>query len=144
MKKLILTSIILTLAFSLNAQGWGNNKRIKGNGNLVTVNRTVSDFDKIAVGGSFDVELIKGKEGKISIEGEENIIPYLETEVSGNTLKIGYKRNTNISTTRKMKVTVTMESVDAISLGGSGNIYSKETIKSNDLSVNYIISSTKN
>ena len=137
MKKFIIATVLFSLTFfSVNAQNWGNNKSIKGNGNVITVKRTTSDYNSIAVGGSFDVILIKGKEGNITIEGEENIIPYLETEVNGNTLKIGYKKNTNINTTEKMKVTVTVETVEAISLGGSGNINADTIIKADELSVN--------
>lgn len=136
MKKLILTSIIFALTFSLNAQNWGNNKRIKGNGNIITLKRTTTDFDKIAVGGSFDVVLKKGNTGDIIIEGEENIIPYLETVIDDDILKINYKKNTNINTTKKMTVTVSVSNIEAISLGGSGNISSEDIIKADELSVN--------
>ena len=133
-KKITFILLTLTITLSSNAQNWwGNNKKIKGNGNVVTVTRTTSDYDGIGVGGSFDVVLVKGTEGKITIEGEENIIPYIETEVRGNTLKIKYQKNTNIRTTRKLTITVPYEDIDVVSLGGSGNITSKGTLKVNDL-----------
>ncbi|MEE9408896.1 MAG: head GIN domain-containing protein [Polaribacter sp.] len=135
-KKIILTSLILTLTFAINAQSWwGNNKKVKGNGNVVTVNRTTSDYDGVTASGSFDVILVKGKEGNIKIEGEENVIPYIETEVSGNTLKIKYKKNTNIRTTKRMTITVTFIDIESVTLGGSGNISSKAIIKSEDLKI---------
>lgn len=133
-KKITFLLFAIAISLSTNAQDWwGNSKRIKGNGNVVTVTRTTSDYDGIGVGGSFDVILVKGKEGNITIKGEENIIPYIETEVSGSTLKIKYKKNTNIRTTRKLTVTVTYEDISMISLGGSGNISNQGTLKANDL-----------
>lgn len=132
-KKIILTTFVLTLTLSVNAQ-WGS-KKIRGNGNVVTVKRTTSDYDGIGVGGSFDVILVKGKEGHIKIEGEENIIPYILTEVKGNTLQIKYKKNTNISTTKRLTVTVTYDDIDKVSLGGSGNISNEGVIKSKDLKI---------
>ena len=135
-KNIILTSLIVMLTFTVNAQDWwGSNKKVKGNGNVITDSRSTSDYDGVSAGGSFDVILIKGKEGKISIEGEENIIPFIETEVSGNTLKIKYKKNTNIRTTKKMTVTVTFMDIESVALGGSGNISSKDVIKSSNLKV---------
>lgn len=134
-KKMTLCLLIVCTTSALQAQWWGNGKKIKGNGNVITVKRTTSDYDKIGVGGSFDVILVKGKEGNISIEGEENIIPYLETEVNGNTLNIKYQKNTNINTTRRLTVTVTFKDLEHVSLGGSGNINSKETIKAKDFKV---------
>ncbi|ARV05194.1 hypothetical protein BTO04_00120 [Polaribacter sp. SA4-10] len=135
-KKILLTGLILTITFAVNAQDWwGNSEKIKGNGKVVTVKRTTSDYEGITAGGSFDVILIKGKEGEISIEGEENIIPFIETEVSGNKLKINYKKNTNIRTTKRVTVTVTFSDIRSISLGGSGNISSEDLIKSTDFNV---------
>lgn len=132
MKKILFLITLVSLSLVTTAQ----NKKIRGNGNLITVKRTTEVYQKISVGGSFDVILVKGKEGDISIEGEENIIPYLETEVSDNTLKINFKRNTSINTTRKLTVTVTVRKIAALSLGGSGKITAKDPIKSSDLSIN--------
>ncbi|TMM28778.1 DUF2807 domain-containing protein [Polaribacter aestuariivivens] len=135
-KKILFTTLILSLTFSINAQNWwGKSEKIKGNGNVITVNRTTDDYDAINAGGSFDVILIKGTEGKITIEGEENIIPYIETEVKSGSLKINFKKNTNISTTKRLTVTVTFKDIESIGLGGSGNITSKEIINAKDFSV---------
>ncbi|QMU65905.1 MAG: DUF2807 domain-containing protein [Flavobacteriaceae bacterium] len=133
--KLFLTSIILLLTYSVNAQGWGKNKKVRGNGHVVTETRSTSDYDGIGVGGSFDVILVKGKEGKITLEGEENILPYIETKVKNGHLKIEFKKNTNIRTTRKLTVTVPFEDIKKLSLGGSGNVISKAVIEATDLKV---------
>jgi len=136
LKKITFVLLTIIAISPSNAQNWwGKNKTIKGNGNVVTVKRTISNYDGISAGGSFDVILVKGKEGEIEIEGEENIIPYLETEVRGNTLQVKYKKNTNISTRKKLTVTVAYEDLDMISLGGSGNINGENLIKANDLKV---------
>lgn len=135
-KKIILTILVLAVTVSVNAQDWGgSSKKIKGNGNLITVQRTTSDYDGVSVGGSFDVILVKGKESKITIKGEENIIPYIETEVNGNTLQIKYQKNINIRTTKRLTVTVTYKEINKVTLGGSGNITNKGIITSGDLTV---------
>ena len=134
-KKILFTSLILMLTFTVNSQDWFGNKKIKGNGNIVTINRTTSDFDGVSAGGSFDVILVKGKEGKITIEGEENVIPYIETEVSRNILKIKFQKNINIRTTKRLIVTVTYNSIESVALGGSGNISCKNLIKADDFKV---------
>ncbi|TXD47287.1 head GIN domain-containing protein [Polaribacter sp. IC073] len=135
-KKTLLTALLLTLTFSVSAQsGFGNSEKVKGNGNVVTENRTTENYRGIMVGGSFDVVLIKGREGKITMEGEENIIPFIETEINDGILKINYKKNTNIRTTKKLIVTVTFETIESVALGGSGNISCKETIKANHFNV---------
>ncbi|MFY9241411.1 MAG: head GIN domain-containing protein [Polaribacter sp.] len=132
-KKITLSLLVFAFTLSMNAQDW-NSKKIKGNGNVVTVKRTTQVYDGISVGGSFDVILVKGKEGNITIEGEENVIPYIETEVNNNKLQIKYEKNVNINTTKRLTVTVTYEDIDMVSLGGSGNVTSEGTIKSKDFS----------
>jgi hypothetical protein len=135
-KKITLALLLCTISFTLHAQSWrGNGKKVKGNGNVVTINRTTSAYDGIKVGGSFNVLLVEGEEGNISIEGEENIIPFIETEVKENTLEIKYQKNTNISTTKRLTVTVTYKDIEKVSLGGSGNITNEGTLKINNLSV---------
>ena len=75
-RKIIFSALIVEVSSLEELDSLGS-KNIKGNGKVVSVNRTTSDYDRVIVGGSFDVILVKGKEGKITIEGEENIIPYL-------------------------------------------------------------------
>jgi len=128
MKKAIITCLISTMTLSANAQNWWG-KRVKGNGNVSTQTRKTSDYDAVSVGGSFNVVLVKGKEGQITIKGEENLMKYIITEVSGNKLKIKFKKNVNVRTTRKLLVTVPYRDLEKVSLGGSGNIRSEEIIK---------------
>lgn len=135
MKKIILTSILLTMVFSINAQSWWGGKRVRGNGNVVTETRNTANYDAVSVGGSFDVVLVKGTEGNISIKGEENLMKYIITEVSGDKLKIRFKRNVNVRTTQKLVITVPYKDLEKVSLGGSGTIRSTETLKANRYSM---------
>ncbi len=128
--------VAVLLSASTQAQSWWNNKKVKGNGNVVTETRSTSDYDGVSVGGSFDVILVNGTEGKLTLEGEENILPYIETEVDGGTLKIKYKKNTNVRTTRKLTITVPVKQIDQVSLGGSGKIVSQGNLKSDSFRVN--------
>ncbi len=134
MKKSIIILIAISMSLTSQAQSWWNSKKVKGNGNVTTETRKVNDFDRVNVGGSFDVRLVEGNEGKISIEGEENIIPYIETIVKNNKLKIKFKKNINIRTTKKLVVTVSFESIDGVSLEGSGNVVVNKKIKEEDIS----------
>ncbi|WP_299108737.1 head GIN domain-containing protein [uncultured Tenacibaculum sp.] len=136
MKKQLLTLILVATTITMNSQSWWSSKKVKGNGKVTTETRTIDEFDKVSIGGSFDVELIAGKEGKITIEGEENVIPYIETEVKGNKLKIQFKQNTNVRTTRRLLVTVPFEDIESISLGGSGNVTVNKVIKANEVALN--------
>ena len=136
MKKSIKLAACLSLlfVFAANAQ-WKSRKKIKGNGIIVTEKRTTADYDQIKVGGFFDILLVDGKEGNITIEGEENIIPAVVVEVTNHVLTIYPVKNTNFTSRKRLVITVPVEAVSAVSLAGSGSIISKTTIKSDNLSV---------
>lgn len=127
--KLFVFSALL-ISFIGNAQ-WSSNNKIKGNGKVVSETRTTSDYDAIKVAGSFDVDLVAGKEGKIIIKGEGNLVSAIKVEVEDNVLKIYVEKGTNIrpSMGKKIEVTVPFEKISEVSLAGSGNIQSKNAIK---------------
>ena len=134
MKKLLLALLIFN-STAIFSQSWWNSKKVKGNGNVVTEKRNVGSFDDVSLSGFFDVILVNGTEGRITLEGEENILPYIITEVKRGTLKIKVKKNTNIRTRRKLTVTVPFEKINGVALGGSGSIISEKTISGNVVSV---------
>lgn len=133
MKKLAIIIILLTFTANVDAQWYG--KKIKGNGNVVTKTRNVSEYDQIAVAGSFDVKLVAGKEGNLTIKVEENLLEYLITEVKDGKLKIKWEKDVNINTTKELLVTVPFEDIEAVSLAGSGDVFSEDTIKTGNLKV---------
>ncbi|WP_281846547.1 head GIN domain-containing protein [Olleya namhaensis] len=131
LKQTLLLALTLVTISSCNAQ-WGNGKKIKGNGNVTTITRSTSDYDAIRLAGWMDFELVKGTEGTITIEGEENLLDYIITEVESNGLVIKIENNTNLkpSGKNKIKITVPFEDIDKLTLSGSGDVTSNATFYS--------------
>lgn len=137
MKKSILLFALAVLFlnnFTINAQ---NKSKLTGNGNVVTETRTTGDYDGIKISGFFDVDLIAGKEGKITIKGEQNLLSAIKVEVEDNSLKIYVEKFTNIrpSSGKSIQITVPFEKISSLTLAGSGNIKSKDVIKNDTFSV---------
>ncbi|PQJ23189.1 head GIN domain-containing protein [Tenacibaculum sp. SG-28] len=136
MKKAIITLLICVTGMQTsNAQSWWNSKKVKGNGNLIKEKRNVEGFEAISLEGSFDVKLVSGNVGEITVAAEENLLPYIETYVRRNNLILKFKDNTNIRATEDITIVVPFNSLDAISLGGSGNIESFKAITSNSIAI---------
>jgi hypothetical protein len=134
MKTCIGILTLLIFSTSLSAQVF--NKNIKGNGKIITENRSLADYDKISVAGAFDVNLVKGKEGAISIEAEENLMEYIETEVENGHLKIHPKNGGyQLKSTKTIVITVPFESIEAVSLAGSGTVSSMDVLNFSDLTL---------
>ena len=85
MKKIATLSLVVLFTASCTAQ-WGN--KVKGNGKIVTLERSVGEYDGIGVSGWFDVELVDGKEGRLTLKGEENLLEHIVTEVKNRKLSI--------------------------------------------------------
>lgn len=135
MKKLFITLFIFTVTFSADAQSWWGNERVKGNGKMTTVTRNTGDYDGVSAGGFFDVILVRGTEGKIKIEGEENLMEYIITEVKKGSLRIKVKKGVNLKTTKRLTVTVPVRDIDHVSLGGSGNVRGEFLLKSDSFDI---------
>jgi len=132
MKKTVILSLVVVFTISCSAQ-WG--KGIKGNGNTVSIDRSVGEYDGIAVSGWFDVDLVDGKEGELTLEGEENLLEYIITEVENGKLVIKTEKGVNLKPSSwkdGIRITVPVESIDAVSLSGSGDIVGKTTLKTSD------------
>jgi hypothetical protein len=132
MKKLATLSLVVLFTISCTAQ-WG--KKVNGNGNMVTVERSTGDYEAIAVSGWFDVDLVDGNEGDITLNGEENLLEHIITEVKDGKLVIKVEKGYNLkpSTWKDgIHITVPVESINSVALSGSGDIVGKKTIKASN------------
>ncbi len=128
--------IIACLFFATTTYAqWG--KKIRGNGNLTTITRTTSDYDGIKCAGSFDYILVSGNEGNIKIEGEENLLEYIVTEVKGNNLIVKVKDHVNLKTSMRktIKITIPFKDISKVSLSGSGDLWNDDIITCENLNV---------
>ena len=132
MKQLTYTLSALLLFVSINA--CAQNKR-KGNGKLVTKERTIEHFDALKVAGSFNVELTSSMKNQLSIHTDENLIEDIITEVKDGTLIIRNKKNSYLKTSNRksIKIKVPLVALKSAKLSGSGKIHSQETVQADRL-----------
>lgn len=129
-KALTITLALCTMALT-NAQ-W---KRVKGNGNTVTIERSVGEYDRVALAGWFDVELVDGNEGDLTLTGESNLLEYIKTEVKDGKLVIKQRKGVNLKPSNwkdGILIVVPIENIDGVSLSGSGDIVGKTVLKSDN------------
>ena len=126
-KAYILLASILIVTASAEAQ-WG--KTIKGKGKEVTETREVGNYDEIQVSHIFKVELVPGSEGSLTLEGEENLLDYVITDVSGDRLKITVEKGIQLQPSRDsdgIRVQVPVEDLDEVSVSGAADLISRHT-----------------
>lgn len=123
MKKRLLVALsilaLLILACSISV---GSPETIQGSGVVASENRPVSGFNAIQLAGSAEVTVHFDQAETVVVEADDNILPLVETVVRGGRLVINIEPNTSIRTTNPIHVMVTMKSLEAASLPGSGSI----------------------
>ncbi len=130
-----------TLAVSLIIFGCGDmmaqwGEKVVGNGNVTTRTVNTDNYDAIKGIGSMDVHLQKGSEGTITVKTDENLQEYVIVEVENGALKIRTKKNTYLKTKKGIHVYVPFDDISEVSLTGSGDIDTEDTINSDELEIN--------
>lgn len=117
MKKLLFACFAIT-TLAATAQKW---ETIKGNGTMKKESRTVGNFTAVDSRGSMNVDISYGQGNTISVEADENLLPYIVTKVEGDKLLITTEK-AGISSKNKLVVHITMAKVTGLMVSGSGNI----------------------
>ena len=110
-------------------------KKIKGSGNIISENRELTNFSSISLIGRMDVNIKYFDKYNCTVISDENLIPYIKTEVLNNNLQISI--NKNYSSTEGIEVNVNVLEYDEVSISGSGDIKIID-FKNDELSLNII------
>lgn len=127
------TAVAFAFAFLfLNVAAFAQNN-IRGNGNMQTQDRNVSNFKGINVGGGFTVELTQGNKESLRIEAEENLLGNIVSEVKNGVLHI-YNKD-GISTNKGMKAYITLKELNSIDISGGVKVTGNSTFRSNAMAL---------
>lgn len=127
------TSAILLFATT----GCMEDFNIRGNGISASEGRITSNFTKVKSSGSFDVHIMHGDDYEVIVRAEENILQYIETFVSGSTLRIEIRGIHNVRNKLPMEVFITTPYIEGITQSGSG-IITTDYFETNE--INFLIS----
>src|SRR6478736_7733774 len=109
MKQLLL---LLCMAASIHSYAIWN--VIKGNGIAQTETREANGYISLSCGGPMKVEVVYGTSNTIQLEGDENILPYIETLVKNGELTIRVKEHTSVKPQVPLRVHVSMTTINKL------------------------------
>jgi len=107
---------------------------IEGKGDVVTQTRQIESFNAINLDFPAQVYLVQDSVQKIKIEGQQNILDIIKTEVSGNKLTIKSGKRC-INNDKGVIIYISVPALEKIVINGSGNIETKSTIKTERMEV---------
>lgn len=93
---------------------------IDGSGRIASETRTVQEFDRITIGGAFDVEVTAGPAVSVTLTGDDNLLPLVGTEVRGATLHVEPERD--LDPTDDIHVRITTPRLRGLSTSGSSEV----------------------
>jgi hypothetical protein len=93
---------------------------VAGSGNRQKQKRDVPSFTSISTEGAFDIDVVCQKPLSLEIEGDDNILPLVSTEVSNNVLHIKSVRGFSVHEPITLKIS--LENLEGISASGAGKI----------------------
>lgn len=106
---------------------------IEGSGKVTSDDRNnLQGFDKIKVSNTIKVALDQSPDFDVEVEADDNILPYIITEVSNGTLHI-YLDNISVKNPKKLQVNVKMPDITGLKATSSAEIKADRIIKTNDL-----------
>jgi hypothetical protein len=115
--------VLLILAAALCVQGCGRDTvTVRGSGNVVEEERSVSGFSGVRLDGIGTVTIELGDQEALRIEAEDNLLEYFETKVRNGILRIEKKENTNLRPREPISFYLTAKTLNVIALSGSGEI----------------------
>jgi hypothetical protein len=116
------STLVVILVLSSLACTFNMPSGIRGSGSVLEQERDLSGVTGVtlAMGGTLNIEL--GEEQQLRIEAEDNLIPYIETNISGSMLEIGLRHGMAIDPTRPIDFYLTVPTLDQVLLAGSGTI----------------------
>jgi Putative auto-transporter adhesin, head GIN domain len=102
---------------------------ITGSGNIVTEKRSPGDFTGISSAQGIDVELRNGPATEVTVEADDNVIKYIETEVNDGLLKIRLQRNHSFMDAH-LKVYITAPKIENLNASSGADIIAKDILTS--------------
>ena len=113
--------VAVAMLYHYDVFGDSSNSTAEGSGVPTTEARVVPAFESVELAGSNNVVIRVGEKQSVVVSADDNLLDRVTTEVHSGKLVIG---NTPGSFTTKspMSVDVTVPTLDAVTLAGSGNI----------------------
>jgi hypothetical protein len=91
---------------------------ISGSGTIISESREVTDFDAVSIGGSGTLQITQGERESLEVKVDDNLLPYLRTEVSGGELKIWWDRG-NLHFSQQPVYLLEVKQLEKLHLSGS-------------------------
>lgn len=107
-------------------------KGTSGSGKSGVEKRSVSGFTAVNVSGAYEVEIVVQKEAGVEVEGDDNLLPLVRTEVKNGVLDVYNEKP--FSTRGAIRVRISVPQLDSVSSSGASDMV-VSNVKSHDFNI---------
>ncbi|MCC5929499.1 MAG: DUF2807 domain-containing protein [Cyclobacteriaceae bacterium] len=122
---LIYSNLLISCDFSINQK--------KGNGKISLEEYYVDGFNSLRIGGNYRVNLIPGDRNLVTIETDENLLPYINVESHSGTLSIN--NIYDLKSKKGITIEVFYKDLNKIYSMGASKILHNDILKTDKLTV---------
>lgn len=118
---LILAATLLLSACNINV--------VNGSGKVTAESRAVSNFHAVSFTGFGELTLVQGETEALTIETDDNLLPYIKTTVSQGVLTIGFGDGALtpiLRPTQSIRYRLTVKTLTTLELSGAGTVEATE------------------
>jgi hypothetical protein len=105
-----------------NSGGRFTSTDVFGSGVVAEENRTVIGITGVVLAGEGNLYIEEGAAEELIVTAEDNLLPYILTEVQGGILEIRTRSNINLEPTLPIEYYLTVVSLESVLLSGVGDI----------------------
>ena len=108
-------------------------KRVHGNGNIVSRDHTVGQFQRVEVSGAMDVYLRQDStQQPVKVETDQNLQDLIEIRESNGVLYISPVDHYNLDPTKQLKIYVAAPLFKGLGVSGASRLYSENRLTSSE------------
>lgn len=131
MKRLSFALLLLVAGFSfVYAAG------ARGNGKIITIEKNLSPFERIHVGGSGELNYHQSQEYRVAVQIDSNLEEHLDISTRDSRLYIGPKQGRALFSPTKLIVDVYCPSPSGVAISGSVKFTTMDKISAGDFRLN--------
>lgn len=109
--------------------------RIKGNGKVISQERTISNFTGIVVSDAIHVYLKNDSAFSVKVETDENLQQYVVIRETNGSLIIKEENGTYLNPTGRIKVYVSAPSIRKVKASGASNLISQHELTGESIDI---------
>jgi hypothetical protein len=118
-KAQIVTFVILSILFASSCRFIG--KGVRGSGNRKTEKRELAAFKSVEAAGAFEVNIVCQQSQSFEIEGDDNLLPLIKTDVNDGALRI--HSDTQYNASKPIAIRISVPDLEKFASAGAGDIH---------------------